>query len=379
MSLSNQEYWQRRYLQTKAKEIRSTEAYEKALQPELNGLYHDLHSEVSMWVDKYARNQGIDSDEARKALNGINTKHWRLTLKQFREKAKTGGYEDELDAEYFRSRVARLESLEQQLKTQTQPFAQRRTNTMRQALADQYDDTYMRTNYNLQAQRASFSSDFAHFNEVQLRIAVSQPWGKGGKDFSQRIWKNYQEELPSYLMDAVLRGTIMGYGPQKVGQMMHARFQDVKRNNIHRLVASEMAHVAEEASAKGYEENDIEEYEYLATLESHTCDVCGKLDGQIFKVSKRKPGINYPTIHARCRCTTMPYIKGLPDIKNRWSRDPETGKSKMVKDVTFREWKQSILTERERAASAGDFGVMVRKNQMIPKVHLHGVSSCALH
>jgi len=52
----------------------------------------------------------------------------------------------------------------------------------------------------------------------------------------------------------------------------------------------------------------------------------------------------------------MPYIKGLPDIKERWSRDPETGKGKMVKDVTFREWKQSILTERERAASAGNFG-----------------------
>lgn len=335
-------YWERRYLQTKAKEIHNTEAYERALQPQLDGLFRELSAETSKWVDRYAKNQGIDSDAARQALAGIHTKHWELTLKQFREKAKAGGYEDELDAEYFRSRVARLQSLEQQLRSYTQPHAQDLTNSMRKALADQYNDTYMRTNYNLQARRANFSADFAHFNDAQLRIAVSQPWGKDGKDFSQRIWKNYQRELPSYLMDAVLRGTIMGYGPQKVTQMMHARFQDVKRNNVHRLVVSEMAHVAEEATARSYEENEIEQYEYMATLESHTCDVCAKLDGQVFKVSERKPGINYPVIHGRCRCTTVPYIKGLPEVGKRWSRDPETGKGKLIKNVNFNEWKDMV-------------------------------------
>ena len=363
-------YWERRYLQTKAKEIRNTETYERALQ--LDGLFRELSAETSKWVDKYAKNQGIDSDAARKALAGIHTKHWELTLKQFREKAKAGGYEDELDAEYFRSRVARLQSLEQQLRSYAQPHAQDLTNSMRKALADQYNDTYMRTNYNLQAQRASFSADFARFNDAQLRIAVSQPWGKDGKDFSQRIWKNYQRELPSYLMDAVLRGTILGYGPQKVTQMMHVRFQDVKRNNVHRLVVSEMAHVAEEANVKAYEENEIEQYEYMATLESHTCDICAKLDGQIFKVSERRQGINYPIIHGRCRCTTIPYIKGLPEVGERWSRDPETGKDKLVKNVSFNEWKRSIFAERERAASAGNFGAnleYVRSLRFEDKLH----------
>ena len=340
-------YWERRYLQTKAKEIRNTETYERALQPQLDGLFRELSAETNKWVDKYAKNQGIDSDAARKALTGIHTKHWELTLKQFREKAKAGGYEDELDAEYFRSRVARLQSLEQQLRSYAQPHAQDLTNSMRKELTDQYNDTYMRTNYNLQAQRANFSVDFARFNDAQLRIAVSQPWGKDGKDFSQRIWKNYQRELPSYLMDAVLRGTIMGYGPQKVTQMMHARFQDVKRNNVHRLVVSEMAHVAEEATAKSYEENEIEKYQYMATLESHTCAVCGRLDGAIFKLSERKNGVNYPIIHSRCRCTTVPYMDDLPETTGRWYRDPETGKGKLVRNMKFGEWKKLVNSGAE--------------------------------
>ncbi|WP_203640068.1 minor capsid protein [Levilactobacillus wangkuiensis] len=335
-------YWERRHLQAKAKEIKSTEAYEKALQPELNGLYRDLHAEMEKWYVKYANNQGIDKDEARKAMADINTKHWQLTLKQFEERAKSGGYQDQLDAEYFRSRVARLQNLEQQLQQHTQSFTSQRTETMRNGLAKQYEDTYMRTNYNIQASKGAFTANFAHFNEAQLKMAVSNPWGKDGKDFSKRIWKNYQKELPSYLMDAVLRGTVLGWSPAKVSQMFHARFQDIKRSNIHNLVVSEMGHVAEEATAQGYEENDIEQYEYMATLESHTCDTCGRLDGQIFRLDKRVVGVNYPLIHARCRCTTVPYIEDLPDVTERWSRDPDTGKGKMVKDIKFNQWKKLV-------------------------------------
>ena len=341
-SLSNIDYWQRRYLQVKAKEIRDTEVYERALQPELNGLFRDLNSEMEGWYIRYANNNSISKEEAAKILNSVHTKHWQLTLKQFEEKAKAGGHTQELNNEYYRSRVARLQALEEQMKQHTARFAGNETGHMRNALAEQYDDTYMRTTFNTQIQTAKLTADFAKFNETQLKIAVSQPWGKDGKDFSKRIWKNYQEELPSYLMDAVMRGTFLGWSPQRITTQMHARFQDVKRNNIHRLVVSEMGHAASEATAKSYEENEIEEYEYMATLESHTCAICAKLDGEIFKVSDRKPGINYPLIHARCRCDTVPYIKDLPDVQQRWARDSETGKGKLIKNMKFDEWKKQV-------------------------------------
>jgi len=95
----------------------------------------------------------------------------------------------------------------------------------------------------------------------------------------------------------------------------------------------------------------------MATLESHTCTICGHLDGQRFKMSERQAGVNYPLIHARCRCTTVPFIADLPDVGERWMRDPETGKGKMVKDVKFDEWKQTMVREREMASSSGEYGV----------------------
>ncbi|MFC6290657.1 minor capsid protein [Levilactobacillus angrenensis] len=336
---STERYWERRHLQVKAKEIKSAEAYEKALQPELNGLYRELHAEMEKWYVKYANNRAMTKEEAVEDLAGVNSENWGMTLERFERNAKKGRRTERLDEEYYRSRVARLQDLEEQLRQVSQPYASRETGNMRDGLAKQFEDTYMRTNYTVQASKGNFTANFAHFNEAQLRMVVSNPWGKDGKDFSKRIWKNYQQDLPKMLRESVLTSTLMGYSPQKASQLFHAKFQDFKKSNLHRLVTSEMGHIAEEAAAKGYEENEIEQYEYMATLESHTCDTCGRLDGQKFKLSERKDGINYPLIHPYCRCTTVPYMDDLPEITERWSRDPTTGKGKMVKDVKFNEWK----------------------------------------
>lgn len=127
---------------------------------------------------------------------------------------------------------------------------------------------------------------------------------------------------------------------------MRDRFQKVSERDLHRLVITEMGHAAEEATAQFYKDSDIEQYQYLATLESHTCDQCAHLDERIFNVKDKKEGINYPLIHPYCRCTTVPYDKDLPDVETRWSRDPETGKSVYVKDMNYSEWNKSVNQKR---------------------------------
>ncbi len=94
----------------------------------------------------------------------------------------------------------------------------------------------------------------------------------------------------------------------------------------------------------------------MATLESHTCDICARLDGQIFKLSDRRDGMNYPIIHPRCRCTTIPHIDGLPETDERWMRDPDTGKGKLIKNISFKKWKNLINQEHEEKLSSGTYG-----------------------
>lgn len=343
---SNQEYWQRRFLQVKASQIKNTEAYEKALQPELNGLRRQMQSDIEIWTTKYANTKGLTTDEARKSLAGIQTKDWNLTLKQFEAKAKQGGYEDELNSEYYRSRIARLRELETQLSNHGTKFAGQQTKSMGKALSGQYEDTYMHNIYNGQMAHTAITSNFARFSPEQMQMVVSKPWAKDGKNFSARIWKNYRDDIPDLLMNHLLKGTLLGYSPDRITRNFRAGFQDIKRSNVHRLVTSEMAHITEEANAKAYEEMDIDQYEYMATLESHTCDICRVLDGKRFNVKDRVSGLNAPVMHPYCRCTTVPYMDDLPDVNERWSRDPETGKGKMVKNIKFDDWKAMVNGEK---------------------------------
>ena len=155
----------------------------------------------------------------------------------------------------------------------------------------------------------------------------------------------------------------MGYSPGRLSRELHRNFTDVKRNDIHRLIITEMGHVAEEATAKAYEASDIEQYEYMATLESHTCSVCGHLDGEIFNLKDREIGVNYPLMHPRCRCTTVPYLKGLPPATERWMRDPETGKGRLIKDMTFDEWKKRYIHKLDNSK------LVNKATRMPPKKH----------
>ena len=51
--------------------------------------------------------------------------------------------------------------------------------------------------------------------------------------------------------------------------------------------------------------NGFDEYEFIAN--SGCCEVCGKLNGQHFPISKLNIGVNAPPMHEGCRCSIAAY------------------------------------------------------------------------
>ena len=353
MRMTKLGYWDKRYLRIKAQELENVANYESNLKPRLSSLEYELEQEANTWYSKYASNHDIDVDTAKQLLKTVGSTNWKMTLAEFRRKAIKGGYTKELDSEYFKSRIARLQDLEEQLKEISSRFASDETDSLSNRLTNQFQETYMTTIFNTQVQQNKLTSNFAQFNEDQVKYIVNQPWHK--EDFSKRVWKNYRDELPGQLVDVMLRGTFMGYSPERITKMFQQRFEGIRRHQIHRLVITEMGHIAEQATSKAYEESGIEEYEYMATLESHTCEVCARLDGKIFKMSEKREGINYPLIHPHCRCTTVPHIEDLPDVKERWMRDPETDKGKIINNMSFDEWKNKYANGNKSGAVSHDW------------------------
>lgn len=356
--MNSQEYWKRRALLAKQKEMVSDAEYEATMRSRLKDLENELIKETKKWLTKYANENNQSLKQAADYLNSIDTSKFDMTLAEFEAKAKAGGYEKELNSAYYKSRIARLQELYRQYQEIAARYADDEEDNMAIGLAKRYEDTYLLENYNKYLVVGGLDVNFAHFNEQELKDIVYQPWK--GSNFSKRIWNNYTKVMPEVLTDVMFRSTALGYSYNRLERMLRDRFQGVVKSNIHRLVVTEMGHAAEQATAKFYKDSDIDQYQYLATLETHTCEVCAHLDGRIFYVKDEKDGVNYPLIHPYCRCSTVPYMKGLPDIETRWYRDPITGKSKWTRNMSFNEWKRTAReqqSEKEYADLVGRFGV----------------------
>lgn len=330
-------YWQRRELYLKQRQLDYTAEYERQAGKRLRSLQNAVTLELHKYYQKYANNADITLYSAQKELDSIDTKSWSMTLEEFEAKAKKGGYDKELNSEYYKSQIARIKDIQQQLERLSQSTARTEQGKMASALSETYRDTLDHETYLHDMRKGSITVGYGGFNDKEVMYAVSKPWR--GSDFSKRIWKNYTEVLPDKLTDTIGRGLLLGKGYDEVTDDLARTFKDVRRSDIHRLVVTEMAHAQEQATAEFYRETETEYYTYLATLETHTCDVCRQLDGKKFKVSDIKPGINYPLMHPYCRCTTVPADDDFtPDT--RWARDPETGKGELIQNMTFTEWQK---------------------------------------
>lgn len=337
--MKSREYWQRRFIQEKAVQLHTTQQYQEQINKRLNQLLAIYDQEIKHWYNRFSNELNIPMKETIKILDGIEYKHFNMTLQEFKDKATEGGHGRELDTEYFKSQVARLNQLESQLKQQAENLFSVEKFKFEEELIKQFQNTYLHDTYNIQSYRGVYDTNFSTLNIDQLKYTLSQPWSndtakKGARgNFSKRLWGNYVEELPSQLMDSMLRNALTGASFSKIKRDFKQRFEGVQSKHINRLVITELGHVQEEASAAAYKHQDVEQYEYMATFERRTCDICGSLNGQIFNLKDRKPGENYPLIHPWCRCTTVPYIKEEPAIIKRWAD------GKLIDgDISFKEW-----------------------------------------
>lgn len=355
--MNSREYWQKRYLQLKASSERTAVQYERKMLQQMDTINTQISQMVVAWYKRYARTSGIDFTTAAQELKRARGKDWGTTLDDFIRKAKLDGYEDELDLQYIQQQVARLQQLQSQIMNQVAPVVPELTDSMSEQLQQTYLDTYEHATY-LNEGVTGMQGNFANYDETAVKMAVSNPWGDG-QMFSKRIWNNFQSELPKMLTDAVMRGTVLGENSKKISKRIAAANNTFSEVNIHRLVQSELAHVTEEATFKSYADTGVEEYTYMATLESHTCPICGDLDLQRFKLSDKQSGVNYPTIHPYCRCTTAAWNEDMPPIGKRWSKDPETGKRNLVDGISFEEWARQheaslhrVIAEERRESEA---------------------------
>ena len=66
---------------------------------------------------------------------------------------------------------------------------------------------------------------------------------------------------------------------------------------------TEQAFISSAAQKDAFNDLDVEEFEIVATLDSHTSDICREMDGKHFHMKDFQPGVTAPPFHVWCRST----------------------------------------------------------------------------
>ncbi len=86
----------------------------------------------------------------------------------------------------------------------------------------------------------------------------------------------------------------------------------------------------------------MQKYENVATLDSHTSEICQTIDGTVFDMNDYQEGTTAPPFHVRCRTTTAPYFEDEFEFGERAARNTNGKTYYVPSNIKYKEWKRKI-------------------------------------
>ena len=349
-SMKTSDYWKKRVQLMEEAEHLNAVNYVNEISNVYDAAIRDLEKELTKWYARYANAEGITLGEAKRLLNSRELHEFRMDVHEYIKKGRSldPKWAKQLEGASVRVHISRLEAL----KVQTQQLAER----VKGEVADSFDDfavktysgQYYKTIFEIQ-KGAGIGFDVMKLDEKQVRKVINKPWAADGRNFSQRIWGD-RTKLVNELHQTLSRGIIQGKAPAKMVKELSERM-GVSKSATARLVYTESAFFANQATIDSYKELGVARYEILATLDTRTSPICRSMDGKIFDVSEREVGVNYPPFHVYCRTTTVPHFGDEFDIKEeRAARDKEGKYYTVPASMKYNDWFKTFV---EGASKSG--------------------------
>lgn len=182
---------------------------------------------------------------------------------------------------------------------------------------------------NAAAEALGFGKNFYAINADIIRKFVDVPWADG-KNFSTRIWGN-TEKLANYLNTDIAQAFARGDSYDRIVSNLKKRFDKVARNDAYRLVYTEGTYVMAEATMTPFE-SEFEQYRVSTVGDGKVCDICREVAKETFQIKDRAPGVNFPPLHAWCRCSFTIEVNDWDAWMEDYERRHGNGRAEKVKD-----------------------------------------------
>ncbi len=352
--MKNNEYWAKRF---KALEERSNAEAQKCAAESMKLLEDaviQIDKDITYWLKRFADNNNMTLAKAKKAITSKELKELGWDVEEYVRKgyANTylGDWSTELENASARYHLTRLDAIKLQIQKCCDIAFTSIVDSMTGSLSNVYKDVYYRVAYEVQ-KGTGIGFSFAQVDENKLKMILERPWAVDGDNFSQRVWGNYRPKLTNKIQQSLTDWCVRGTDPKKLARKLSYE-SGVTQSACNTLIRTETAQICTRAEMDCYDELGVEKYRILETLDGKTCKVCADMDSKVFNRDEFEVGITAPPFHPRCRGTTVPEVDDelLKKGRKRAARDPETGKTVYIEDMTYKEWKEKFVTEKGQEA-----------------------------
>ena len=304
-----------------------------------------IEAQIRAWYQRFADNNQISLADARRMLTKKELEELKWDVNEYirygEENAVNGTWMKQLENASARYHISRLEAIQLQMQQSLEVMFGNQLDSIDSTMRDIYKSGYYHTAFEIQ-KGVGIGWDFGTLDEKHISKVINKPWAVDGKNFSERVWSNRQK-LVNELNNELTKNIILGQDPQKAIDAISKRM-NVSKNSAGRLVMTEEAFFSSAAQKDCFDELDVEQFEIVATLDSHTSEICRDMDGKHFPMSQWEVGVTAPPFHVYCRSTTVPYFDDdFDDIGERAARG-EDGKTYYVPaNMTYHQWEKGFV------------------------------------
>lgn len=346
--MKNAEYWRGRFSILEDSAQTEAGAYLSDLEKIYRDAEHTVQADLERWYGRFAANNGISLTDARKMLTAGQMEEFRWTVDQYIKIGQQANLSPEwlkkLENASARFHVSRLETIQLQIQQQAELLYGGQLDGLDSLLKDVISNGYTKSAFEIH-KGLGLGWDITALNQRKLETLLSRPWTADGKTFRDRCWEN-KAGLVSGVQSDLTQGLLRGDSLQKITDRIKNRF-NVDRYKAGRLAHTETTYFNGVATLEVYRDLGIEKVEILETLDRHTCDICGALDGTVINLSEYEPGVTVPPFHPNCRGTTCPHYANMDGERAARNADGEV--YYVPAETTFPAWKKAFLEGGSKA------------------------------
>lgn len=354
MPKKNREYWQERYEQLE----KSAHSYSLSTYAQIELAFTqaqmEIQKNIDAWYGRIAVNNNVTLQEAKKLLTADELAEFKWDVNEYikygKENAINHQWVKQLENASAKYHINKLEAL----KIRTQQAVEKAFGNELDAVDSMarkvYSNSYYHSIFEMQ-KGFNMGREIATIDEKALEKIITKPWAADGKNFSDRIWQS-KAQLVNELHNQLTRTVLLGNKPDSAIKAISDKF-NVSKSQAANLVMTEQSYFHSLATYDSFKSMGIKEYEFLATLDNRTSNMCRSMDGKHFPMGEYMPGATAPPLHPRCRSVTVPYFDDeyselFDNGSMRAARNKEGKTYYVPADMNYKEWEKKFVVQKSK-------------------------------